>query len=180
MYGIVKSDAVYDDGYCRYTGVPVAGEAGVPVMRYLKRNRVVATTFAAAHLVDLSPAFTGLQDSESATPMTTCQSLYSGWVAPDTNTTSPALVPVLAPVPVRPTTESAAAPERFIKSETEPLCTVTVSLLRKTRRAASATVVSVDRAAGRPPASVGARLTIRRANFPAPGGARIPSVRMAP
>src|SRR5947207_11844869 len=67
----------------RYTGDPVAGDAGVPAMRDLNRKRVVATAFVAAHLVAVSFESTGAQDSESANCVTTCQALYSGSVAPD-------------------------------------------------------------------------------------------------
>src|SRR5438874_8267753 len=84
----------------RYTGDPVAGDAGVPAMRVLNRKRVVATAFVAAHLVAVSFESTGEQDSESANCVTTCQTLYSGSLAPDMRIMSPAATPVAVPVPV--------------------------------------------------------------------------------
>src|SRR6266576_3727727 len=135
----------------RYTGDPVAGDAGVPAMRDLNRKRVVVTAFVAAHLVAVSFESTGAQDSESANCVTTCQALYSGSVAPDMRIMSPATTPVAVPVPDVPTIESGFVGDLLVNTETDPLCTVTVSLLRDTRRATSATLVSVLFAEGRPP-----------------------------
>src|SRR5881397_3099231 len=102
-------------------------------MRYRNLKRVVAVSFVAAHFVFVSSALVGLQDSESATAITTCHPLYSGCVAPDTKTTSPALTPEVAPVPVCRSVESGFDCERLVRIVTDPLCTVTVSLLRATR-----------------------------------------------
>ena len=165
----------------RYTGDPVAGDAGVPAMRVLNRKRVVATAFVAAHLVAVSFESTGEQDSESANCVTTCQALYSGSVAPDMRIMSPATTPVAVPVPVVPTIESGFVGDLLVNTETDPLCTVTVSLLRDTRRATSARLVSVLFAEGRPPcgaalptterATITAVSTVPAAELPATGDA---------
>src|SRR5207244_12281871 len=110
--------------------VPVAGDVGAPVIRYLNRKRVVAVSFAAAHFVGVAPALTELQESESASWITICQPLYSGSFAPVTKTLSVTLTPVLACVPVCARVLSAFPPERFVRIMMDPLCTVTVSLLR--------------------------------------------------
>src|SRR5205823_10212606 len=132
-------------------------------MRVLNRKRVVAIAFGAAHFVALSPGSTGAHDSESTTPTTTCQTLYSGSVTPDIKTMSPAATPVAAFVPVPPSTESGrflnivsrggeptctVVSGRLTRMTMDPLCTVTVSLLRDTRRVASAALVSVNLADG--------------------------------
>src|SRR6266566_513643 len=133
------------------TGVPVAGDAGVPAILYRNRNHVVATALAAKQRVAVSRASTIEQNNESAAARTLCQPLYSGCVAPDTRTTSPRATPVDERVPVPLTVESALPPLRFTRTLTDPLCTVTVSPLRYMRRDASATVVSVARELGNPP-----------------------------
>ena len=75
--------------------------------------------------------------------MTTCHPVYSGWAVPETRTMSPAATPAPAAVPVVRSVLSGLVGLRFVRIVTDPDCTVTVSLLRERRRAASATVVSV-------------------------------------
>ena len=92
-----------------------------------------------------------------------------------------ATTPVAVPVPVVPTIESGFVGDLLVKTETDPLCTVTVSLLRDTRRATSATLVSVLFAEGRPPcgaalptterATITAVSTVPAAELPATGDA---------
>src|SRR5256885_4704030 len=165
-------------------------------MRDRKRKRVVATAFVALHFVDVSPALTGTQVKESVTATTTCQTLYSGSVAPDIKMMSPATTPPDAFVPVPPMSVSGrflnmvsrggeptctVVSGRFTRMTVAPLCTVTVSLLRDTRRGASTALVSVALAVGRPPcgaalptterATITAVSTVPAADVPATGAA---------
>src|SRR2546430_5832494 len=99
-------------------------------MRYRNRKRVVTVSFAAAHFVGVSVGLVGLQESESATWVTVCHPLYSGCAAPVTRMLSYRPTPALAPVPVVASVVSAFPPTRFITAVMDPLCTVTVSVLR--------------------------------------------------
>src|SRR6266513_2544676 len=104
-------------------------------MRALKRKRVVAIAFVAAHFFDVSPASTGTTPVDAFVPVPPIK--LSGRFL---RIVSRGGVPIL-------TTVSG----RLTRITADPLCTVTVSLLRDTRRVASAALVSVAFADGRPP-----------------------------